>query len=269
MKPGGTYILGAPPGVGKTTLACQVATCVASRGDLVLYVALEPSKLDVIQSCMSNVADVEHRKIVRDRSHLTQEDINALTEASGMIARWPLHAVDMSAKDPIDTVAGIEATIRALPTPPVLVVVDHLLRLLGTRDVAEEHKVVTEVVKAIVRLGKRTGATFLVLAHIGRGVAGKGGDLYHLPRVEHLAGGRTIEQEADGIILLHREDQRPTTKESKGDPTKRGIVEFFAPKLRQAPSNGYGVMRLRGEYQRFEEMAPRGSGADAPEENDV
>ncbi|HEX4936988.1 MAG TPA: DnaB-like helicase C-terminal domain-containing protein [Gemmatimonadaceae bacterium] len=175
------------------------------------------------------------------------------------ISRWPLHAVDRSAKDRVDTIEGIEATIRALPRPPALVVVDHLLILSHACPGREEHHRVTHAVRALVEIGKRTGCTLLVLAHIGRATAGKG-ELYRRPRAEDLAGGRTIEEAADGILILHREDKHPTSKESQNDPTNHGRVEVFAPKLRGVRDCGYGVLLFRGEVQRFEPFDPHGGG---------
>ncbi|HEX4935861.1 MAG TPA: DnaB-like helicase N-terminal domain-containing protein, partial [Gemmatimonadaceae bacterium] len=104
MKRGGLYVLAARPGVGKTALASQIAGAVAASGEGVLYVALEPTKGDITQSLAASLACVDLTKITRRPELLTTADVEALDGAFDAISRWPLHAVDRSAKDRVDTI---------------------------------------------------------------------------------------------------------------------------------------------------------------------
>lgn len=67
-----------------------------------------------------------------------------------------------------------------------------------------------------------------------------------------------MNRDADGIIIMHREDKYPTSKESVGNATLAGVVDLLAPKLRGVEDNTFAQMRYRGAVQRFEPIeAPR------------
>lgn len=261
MKRGGTYFVVARPGIGKTALATMIAGAVAEQGERVLYVALEPSRGDVVRSMLAARAGVSLLKITRQQLGLSQDEMNRLAVVSNAAASWPFHALDANGADAPDTVARIEAAMHALPSVPALVIVDHLLKVRAIGRHEKPHNATAEVVAGLVALGKRSGSTFLVLAHIGRGVS-TNGNLYRRPRVEDIAGGDSINRDADGILVLHREDKYPTRKESVGDPLLNGVVDVLAPKLRGVADNSFARLQFRGDVQRFDEYA----GAPAMEE---
>lgn len=192
-------------------------------------------------------------KITRHRAELNQQDLDRLTAAANVVAGWPLHVVDASAQQPPDTVGRIEAAIRALPAIPSLVIVDHLLKLNATRRYERPHEGTAEVVSGLVSLGKRLGCTVFTLCHIGRGVSTQAG-MFRRPRPEDIAGGDAMNRDADGIVILHREDKYPTRKENVDNATVAGVVDVFAPKLRGVEDNTFGQMRFRGDVQRFEPL---------------
>lgn len=255
MKRGGTYFIAARPGIGKTALACQIGGATAEAGERVLYVALEPKRIEIMQSTAANRAGVSLTKITRAPKTLTPDEQACLTVASQGIATWPLHVIDEGEHDRPDTVSKIEATMRAVPSMPALVIVDHLLKLTPTGRYSKPHEGTAEVVAGLVSLGKRTGATVLVLCHIGRGVSGRDG-LFRRPRAEDIAGGDAMNRDADGILLLHREDKYPTHRENVENPAVFGQIDVLAPKLRGVADNTFGRMRFIGNLQRFEALTP-------------
>jgi replicative DNA helicase len=236
-----------------TSLAAQITGATAEAGERVLYVALEPKRVEIMQAIHANRAGVSLTKITRTPWALLQEDIDALTIVSNAVAQWPVHVIDAQSDNPPDTVAKVEAAMRALPSPPALVVVDHLLKLSPVGRHEKEHYGTAQVVAGLVSLGKRTGATILTLCHIGRAMSTTSG-LFRRPRAEDIAGGDAMNRDADGIIVLHREDKYPTKKENVGDPLLAGHIDLFAPKLRGVEDNTFGRMRFRGDVQRFEEF---------------
>lgn len=263
MKRSGAYFLASRPGIGKTACASQVGGAVAASGERVLYVALEPSRQDIMQSTIANRASVNLTKLTRAPKTLTQSDLDAVWGVANDIASWPLHVVDAAEREVPDTVSRVENVMRSLPSMPSLVIVDHLLKLQPTRRYERQHEGTAEVVAALVSLGKRTGATVLTLCHIGRGVRTSSG-LYRRPCAEDIAGGDAMNRDADGIIIMHREDKYPTAKESVGNTSIAGMVDLLAPKLRGVEDNTFARMRFRGDVQRFEPVASdRGPQSDA------
>ena len=63
-----------------------------------------------------------------------------------------------------------------------------------------------------------------------------------------------MNRDADGIIILHREDKYPTRKDNVDNQTVAGVVDIFCPKLRGVEDNTFGQMRFRGDVQRFEAL---------------
>lgn len=259
MKRGGSYFIASRPGIGKTACASQVGGAVAESGECVLYVALEPSRHDVMQSTIANRASVNLTKLTRAPKTLSQSDLDAVWGVANAIASWPLHVVDAAEREVPDTVARIENVMRSLPSMPALVIVDHLLKVHPTRRYDRQHEGTAEVVASLVSLGKRTGATLLTLCHIGRGVRTSSG-LYRRPCAEDIAGGDAMNRDADGIIIMHREDKYPTSKENVGNASIAGMVDLLAPKLRGVEDNTFARMRFRGEVQRFEPVASEREG---------
>lgn len=250
MKRGGVYFLAARPGIGKTTLACQITAATAEAGERPLYVALEPKRVEVVQSIVACRARVSLAKITRAPHLLSPSDMSALTMASRAVEAWPLHVVDESADDCPDTVARVEAVMRSLPSMPALVVIDHFLKLRPVGRYDKPHHGAAEIAAGLVSLGKRTGATILALCHIGRGVSN--GTLYRRPRVEDIAGGDAMVRDADGIIICHREDKYPTDRKNVDNPLIRGHVDVLLPKFRGVEDDQFGRMIFHGDVQRFD-----------------
>lgn len=250
MKRGGTYFLSARPGIGKTTLACQITAAAASSGERVLYVALEPKRVEITQSVTACHARVGIVKMTRAPHQLTPSDMHSLTMSSRDIATWPLHVIDETADDCPNTVALIEAAMCSLPEMPSLVVIDHILKMRPVGRYAKKHEGVEEIVAGLVSLGKRTGASILALCHIGRAI--RSGALNRKPTPEDIQGGDVMARDADGLLILHREDKYPTDRKNVDNPNVRGIVEVFAPKLRGVEDDTAGRMRFHGDVQRFD-----------------
>lgn len=250
MKRGGTYFLSARPGIGKTTLACQITAAAASSGERVLYVALEPKRVEITQSVTACHARVGIVKMTRAPHQLTPSDMHSLTMSSRDIATWPLHVIDETADDCPNTVALIEAAMCSLPEMPSLVVIDHILKMRPVGRYAKKHEGVEEIVAGLVSLGKRTGASILALCHIGRAI--RSGALNRKPTPEDIQGGDVMARDADGLLILHREDKYPTDRKNVDNPDVRGIVEVFAPKLRGVEDDTAGRMRFHGDVQRFD-----------------
>ena len=236
MKRGGAYFLAARPGIGKTSLACQIAGATAEAGERVLYVALEPKRVEIMQSVHANRASVSLTKITRTPWLLSQVDVDALTRESNVAAQWPIHVVDAQSDNPPDAVAKVEAAMRTLPSPPALVIVDHLLKLQPVGHHKEPHHGTAQIVSALVSLGKRTGATILTLCHIGRGVS-TSGNLFRRPRAEDVAGGDAMNRDADGIFTVTQIEERSIPC-SGADAMSRlaAVRRSRSPWLTSAPS---------------------------------
>jgi replicative DNA helicase len=248
-------VLGALPGVGKTTLAGQIALRIAATRGPVYFASLEMSRADVASSLMSCESGVELASI-RYPMKLSEYDMQSLANAANRVNALDLRIVDSETPGVPRTVADIVAAVHALSQRPELVVVDHLGELQPRGRYREEREKIQEIMRDLAAAKRMLGIPFLILAHIGRAVAQ--GAAYRKPRPSDLFGGSGVEKTADVVMLLHREDLHPTTTGKKGDdPPEPGIVEVFVPKIRGA-APGFARLRFDGARQRFHD-ATRGA----------
>jgi replicative DNA helicase len=114
--------------VGKTACASQIGGATAASGECVLYVALEPSRHDIMQSTIANRASVNLTKLTRAPKTLSQGDLDAVWGVANAISSWPFHVVDAHEREMPDTVARIENVMRSLPSPPSVISTRAILR---------------------------------------------------------------------------------------------------------------------------------------------
>lgn len=254
---GKVYLLAARPRVGKTALAVQVGLEVAARGLGVYMASLEIAAEDLARQSVACLSRVDHTRIAR--GILGPEEREAAMRASNALSRMPFYRADPTTPGCPRTVAALGAALAALPSPPALVIVDHVgkLRPRG-RFYKDRRDAVAEVSNDLVMLARQTGAAILALAHISR-------DGSDRPTLEHLADSDALGKDADGVVLMHRDDLAPPPPKRGGkkkvDPDEEelakpepGVALVAAVKVRGSSVNAVCRMRLRGEWQRWDPM---------------
>lgn len=257
FAPGKVYLLAARPRVGKTALAVQVGLEVARRGRGVYMLSLEIAARDLARQAVGCLGGVDYTHIASGR--LTDEERAAAIHASNELSRMPFYRADLRTPGCPRTVAGLAAALHGLPTPPALVIVDHVGKLKPRGKFYRDRRdALAEVSADLIELARTTGVVLLVLAHISRDGADR-------PTLEDLSGADDLGKDADGVILMHRPDLvAPEPKKGKGrksDPDAEelakpevGVALVAVAKLRGGPVNAVCRMRLRGEFQRWDPM---------------
>lgn len=254
---GRLYLLAARPRVGKTALSVQIGLEVAKRQRAVYMASLEIAAEDITRQSIACLASVDHTRIARGQ--LSAEDRDAALRASNLLSKLPFYRADPTTPGCPRTVAALGAALSSLPEMPALVIVDHVGKLKPRGRFYRDRKdAVAEVSGDLVMLARQTGAAILCLAHINR-------DGVERPTLESLADSDALGKDADGVILMHREDLLPPApKKKKGrkvDPDveelekpEPGVALVAAAKVRGAAVNAVCRMRLRGEFQRWDPM---------------
>lgn len=215
MVNGGLYIIASRPGMGKTTAAAAIADNIAARGKKVLFISLEMSVTQMSARRIARATNINYGVLMNGT--LTKEDYSKVTQVANMLAKRPLHLLE--ARDL--KVSDIEREINAVK--PDIVVVDYLGLMSPVTKKKSRYEEVTDLSKALKTLAMAHEIPLLVLAQLNRENT-KGTD--KRPNMAHLRDSGAIEQDADGIILLHRNEYY------EGDAQGTEEIEFIVAKNR-------------------------------------
>lgn len=238
---GKAYLLAARPRVGKTALAVQVALSVARGGGAVYVVSLEIPQTDLVRQSVACLGSVDHTRIAK--AQLNADETQRAMAASNELGNLPVFVVDSTTPGCPRTVPALASAVASLPAPPDLIVLDHVGKMNSVGRYRERRDAIAEISGALCDLAKRTGAVVLTLAHITRADAER-------PTLEGLAEADALGKDADGVVLMHRDDLYPPRK-AKEAPEK-GVALVLGAKIRGAAVNEMCKLRLRGEFQRWD-----------------
>lgn len=191
----GLYFLGARPGVGKTALAVSIAEYVAANVGPVVFVSMEMSVEQIMARRVAAMARVNSQTILTDR--MTEQEYARVAEVLPALRNRPLHITGGHAYAP-----GRVSSIARAKKGAALVVIDHfsLLRIPGKQKSFEEYAQAAHTLK---RLAQSMDAPVLCLAQLNREADDKAS---RIPRLSDLRATGAAEEDADGVIFLHRQD---------------------------------------------------------------
>lgn len=192
---GGLYIVAARPGVGKSAFGIAVADMLAKR-HRVLYVSLEMTDEELNARRVAAFSDLPctFNRLLFGRT-TDAEDVS-LVKACSLLSERQLYISAVSSL----TVA--ELGIQARNTKADVVIVDYLGLLTGTDRKANEYERTTQISGDLKRLAKQLNCIVLALCQLNRESANAGAD--KTPKLSQLRSSGAIEQDADGVLLLHR-----------------------------------------------------------------
>lgn len=237
-------IVAARPSVGKTAFSLSLAHNLATRNECdTLFFSLEMSKTQLHQRAQAMRARVDLMAIRLGRLNPQQQQ--AVMEANGELWSMPIHVDDAASQ----TVAYIRSEAHrhiAEHSRPVVVVVDYLQLLIGGK---KENRVqeVSEISRNLKVLAREIDAPVIALSQLSRAVEGRQS---HIPMLSDLRESGTIEQDADIVIMLYREELYDR------ETDKRGVAELHILKHRNGPV-GVIPMRFDASTTRFDTLTYR------------
>jgi replicative DNA helicase len=239
-------ILAARPSMGKTAFALNIVEHISldDHGPQkpVLFVSLEMSALELCDRILCSRAEVDSHK-VRNGMISNQESARLVAAASAM-SKGPLFIDD----SPSRTMTEVAATARRLKRREGLaaVVIDYLQLIEpdNSRDPRQEQ--VARIARRLKGLARELSIPVLCLAQLNRQAESPGG---HKPQLSHLRESGAIEQDADVVIFIHREEMYAQDDEQR--KAVAGQAELLVRKQRNGPT---GDLKLtwRGNVTRFE-----------------
>ncbi|MCE5266851.1 MAG: replicative DNA helicase, partial [Planctomycetaceae bacterium] len=202
-------VLAARPSMGKTALATNIAENVAIKSNVAtLFVSLEMARLELAQRMLCSQGRIDASKF--RSGFLSGEDRKKLVEASAKLGNAPLFIDDT----PSRTCTEIAASARRLKRKANLglVVIDYLQLIQPDDPRDQRQEQVAKMARRLKALARELKIPVLCLAQLNRQVeTGKEG---HRPKLSHLRESGAIEQDADVVMFVHREEYYHTREEA-------------------------------------------------------
>ncbi len=220
-------IIGARPAMGKTSFALNLARNVAVMTQKkVMFFSLEMTKEQIAQRVLSTEARVLSTKM--RTGLLNEDDWLRISTATAALYDCPLYFDDTSSI----TVSEMKARIRRMKDVEC-VIIDYLHLMKSGSRTENRVQEVTEITRNLKLMAKDLNVPVIVLAQLSRGTEGRGKS--HRPQLSDLRESGSIEQDADIVMMLYREDYYG---DSEDDPEKEitNKVEVIIAKNRHGPT---------------------------------
>jgi len=244
FQPSDLIIVAGRPSMGKSALA----TCIAEHAGIVeniptVLFSLEMSKEQLTQRMLCSHAKVEFHKV--RTGFLSQSDWPKLTNAAGKLAESPIFIDDT----PSISALELRAKARRLKSQHDigLVVVDYLQLMRSTTNIDNRQQEISEISRSLKALAREINAPVIAISQLSRAVEARAD---RRPQLSDLRESGAIEQDADLVVLLLREEYYAPT------PENQGIAEIIVAKQRNGPVGSINLTFLK-EYTRFENLTRR------------
>jgi replicative DNA helicase len=243
LQPGELTVVASRPSMGKTSFALNLLERSATEGYGTAFFSLEMSSAQVMQNLLCCRARVNAHNLRRGR--VSNEDYRRLKEGSDGISDASVFIDDATSMTPL----MLRAKSRRLKQKHniQMVIVDYLQLMTGGGKYDNRALEIAMISRSLKGLAKELQVPVIAISQLNRGVENrdKGG---HRPRMSDLRESGAIEQDADVIMLLHREDYYQETEQN------RGLAEVIVAKQRNGPT-GSVKLRFFREFMRFESFS--------------
>ncbi len=235
-------ILGARPGMGKTSFALNIARNVAIQSNkTVCFFSLEMTRDQLAQRMLSSEAGIKSEKL--RTGELTADEWTRLAQAGEHLSKSNLYFDETSDI----TVPQMKAKLRRMKKVD-LVVIDYLGLMKSAKQKENRVQEVSEITRNLKIMAKDLGVPIICCAQLSRGTETKGKS--HRPALSDLRESGSIEQDADIVLFLYRDtyyDSEKTDDEDRSDPNK---AECIVAKNRHGEI-GTIDMHWDGQFTRF------------------
>lgn len=249
LRAGQMVVVGARPGVGKTSFSLNLAVNAAARGASVAFFSLEMSKTEIAQRLLSAQARIGLMDI--RSANIRDQQWPQILEATSELSQLDIMVDDT----PGTTVTEVRAKARRMLKGKErgVVILDYLQLVSppsGGHRADSRATEVSEMSRGIKIMAKDLGVPVIALSQLNRGVEGRTGKK---PQLSDLRESGSIEQDADIVILL---DRSMTPEEAaREDRPDENITDFIIAKNRSGPLDTVHLTFLAGSTK-FVEVDP-------------
>lgn len=239
-------ILAARPSVGKTAFAIDLALRAAEQGVPVGLFSMEMSIDQVVDRFIASRAGVSLWNLRTGKLSHAEDDFLRITTACDELRSLPIYVDDASSPN----ILQMRAMARRLQANQGLglLVVDYLQLMTSKRSYDSPVQQVTEISRGLKSLAKELNIPVLALSQLSRAVEQREG---HKPRLSDLRDSGSIEQDADVVMFIHREDKN--NYERAKEQNKLNFAQLIIAKHRNGPT-GEIDFRIDPDSLRFLEI---------------
>lgn len=241
FQPSDMIVIAARPSVGKSALALDItrhAAVVEKRK--VAFFSLEMSDVQLMDRILGMQARVPFWDLRMGR--LKEQGFERLADAMGQLADADIYIDDA----PGQSVMEVRAKARRLQLERGIdmIVVDYL-QLMHSRNLENRVQEVSEISLAMKNMARELNIPVVVLSQLSRAVESRSD---RIPQLSDLRESGSIEQDADVVIFIHREEQY------NPDTDRKGIADLIVSKHRNGPTGSYEVAFVRdlGSFRNLE-----------------
>ncbi len=239
LQPSDLIIVAGRPSMGKSAFAAGI--CEHAAIDLKkpsVFFSLEMSKEQLVQRMLCSHARVDAQKV--RTGYLSHEHWPKLTSAAGKLSEAPLFIDDT----PGQTVLEVRAKARRLKMQHdiQLIVIDYLQLMQGVGRAESRQQEISEISRSLKALARELRVPVIAVSQLSRAVESRTGNR---PQLSDLRESGAIEQDADVVVFLFREEYYNPTEEN------RNRAEAIIAKQRNGPIGNVDLLFLK-DWTRFE-----------------
>lgn len=242
LHAGQMIVIAARPAVGKSTLGLDIARAASIKNGMASIVfSLEMSRSEITMRLLSAEANIQLQHM--RKGSMREEDWTKMASTMGRIAEAPLFIDD----SPNMSLMEIRSKCRRLREREnlQLVIIDYLQLMSSGKRVESRQQEVSEFSRALKLLAKELRVPVIAISQLNRGPEQR---TDKKPMMSDLRESGSIEQDADMVILLHRDDA------FNRDSDRPGEADLIVAKHRNGPTDTIGLA-FQGHYSRFTNMA--------------
>lgn len=235
-------VIAGRPSMGKSSLVVSIAEHVGVMEKIPLaFFSLEMSKEQLVQRMLCSHAKVEVHKV--RTGFLSSSDWPRLTSAAGKLSEAPIYIDDT----PAISVMELRAKARRLKShyDIKLIILDYLQLMRGTGRSENRQQEITQISSSLKALARELSVPIIAISQLSRAVEARED---RRPRLSDLRESGAIEQDADLVVLLLREEYYQPTEQNKG------IAEAIIAKQRNGPVGSLKLAFIK-ELMRFDNLA--------------
>ncbi|MCD6093250.1 MAG: replicative DNA helicase [Candidatus Omnitrophica bacterium] len=244
LQPSDLIIIAGRPSMGKSAFVCAIAENVGVVNKLPLaFFSLEMSRQQLVQRMLCSHARIDAHKV--RTGFLSRSDWPILINTASKLSEAPIFVDDT----PGISVLELRAKARRLKAHYniQMVIVDYLQLMQGPAKAENRQQEISEISRSLKALARELNIPVVAISQLSRAVEAR---TNRRPQLSDLRESGAIEQDADLVLLLLREEYYNPTEENKG------IAEAIIGKQRNGPVGSIKLAFIK-EYARFENLSLR------------
>jgi replicative DNA helicase len=253
MQRSDLIILAGRPSMGKTSLALNIARNAAlEQGACVALFSLEMSRESLVQRLLASEAEVNSKHMRLGLN--TEEEERAIMEAQGKLSTAAIYIDD----SPMLRVVEMRSKARRLhyERPLDLIILDYLQLLQSEGRVENRVQELSNITRALKALSRELNVPLIAVSQLSRAVEGR---TSHVPQLSDLRESGSIEQDADIVIFIYRDEVYYKTEDEwdrdhLGQEYPREMADIIVAKHRNGPI-GQVKVRFKNALTKFENLS--------------